>query len=510
MKKKLAINASPIIRTYTYHGFHHAIVSTKDKVNETVAKVNVTDFSKHDWHVKSDCLTYKIDQDNTIEFKSNKWNVGMDIIFWRTCNDFDEIEIRILEQIYSSIYGQINVFIADETQSENLKDNNHLMRVGRFNKDGIYIKMKDEFRGVPKIEKNLPLSLKLVRCDNKITLYYKNEKEDYLCLHSEENEVFHSNKLRIGFEVLLGNNMYYEWLFSNYIHISGDVNVTIMNVDYLWNCNKNWNYYTTNFLVNYNVETVKNIQSYGMTVLEFLEKNIDLDRYIELNINENIINSISDDFGPFFHQNLVYGYDEEERVLFIMNYVDGRTKLRSIKYDDFESDRNALQDDANITLIQYLPDSRGYELDIRNIKKKFMEYRDSIDPEIDNELHCPNCNYSYGIQVLHDFCNEIGIIRMTFDIRNSHLLFERSKLMLERIDYFLCRGIINQEQYKDLMQVAKKSFEITFIIRNMVMKYIVNHKNNFTSVKIYLEQLIENEIELCNKMISCLEECHTY
>lgn len=510
MKKKLPINPNPMIRTYTYHGFHQAIISSNNLVNEVVARLNVRDLKGYKWQKKRDDIEFLIDDNNIVTFIANKWNAGMNMTWWRECGECDEIEIEITEQLYCNVWGNLNLFLACENNPGTLVDEDYLVRAGRFNKMGLYVKLISQVETLSPAYKELPITLKLSRNGNRVIFYRKDENGDWSVLRAIENDAFQTDKLRIGFDLAFENSIYYEWTFSNYIQIYGDLNNPYMCIDYLWNSKKNWDVYTANCLMKYIVETVETVRAYGISPLDYVRRSIDLGRYIDMEINENIVNGVPDDPSPFFHQNLIYGYDDEEERLFIMNYVKGIPKLRFITYEDFESDRNYLNSDLSINVIQYDPDSSGYVFSGKKLRDHFVNYRHSVNTEVDCEgLGLDDSNHTFGIELLRGFCTETGLVRLTFDRRVSHLLYERSLLMQERLQYLFYRKYLSCEQYDETAQIAKESVRLAFVIRNLVLKFQIDNKRKFDRIKNLLEQFIENEILLCDKMICFLEEKST-
>ncbi len=507
MKKKLSINPNPIIWTYTYHGFHQAIISSSNVVNEVVARLNVRDLKKYKWQKKQDDIDCLIDDNNIVTFKANKWNAGMNMSWWRECGECDEIEIEITEILYCNTWGNLNLFFSCENQPGKLLEEDYLVRAGRFNKMGLYVKLVSQVEMLSPAYKEVPITLKLCRNGKKATFCRKNGNGDWSVLRYIENDAFLTDKLRIGFEVVFNNSIYYEWTFSNYIQIYGDLNNPHMCIDYLWNSSKNWDFYTANCLMKYIVESVETVQKYGISLLNYVRKSIEIGRYIDIKINENIINGLTDEPVPFFHQNLIYGYDDEEKKLFIMNYVDGRPKLRFITYEDFESDRNYSRNDLNVNVIQFDPDSSGYVFSKKKLRDQYINYRRSVNTEVNCEgrsLEDPN--HTYGIELLKRFCTETGLVRLTFDLRVSHLLYERSSLMEERLKYLLYREFLSREQYEETAQIAKESMRLAFIIRNLVIKFQIDNVRRFERIKNLLEQFIENEIVLSDKIILYLGE----
>ena len=106
----LPINNKPIIRNYTYHAFLQAIISSEQFIGQLCAEIEVDDFDQIDWKVLNDNLTHEIER-NKISFAASKWMKGMNEVFYRKCLEDDTIVLTINKQIYTSVWGKIDLFL---------------------------------------------------------------------------------------------------------------------------------------------------------------------------------------------------------------------------------------------------------------------------------------------------------------------------------------------------------------------------------------------------------------
>ena len=78
MKKILPINNNPSMRTYTHHGYFHAILSTEEKVVKdditSIAELSIKDYDTFSWKVKQGKVKYKQEGNQFIVY-GNKWNL---------------------------------------------------------------------------------------------------------------------------------------------------------------------------------------------------------------------------------------------------------------------------------------------------------------------------------------------------------------------------------------------------------------------------------------------------
>lgn len=476
--KKLNINTKPTVRTYTHHGFYNAIASNSDRLSTNVANIVVSDFSYYKWNIQNADLSYTQEK-NVLSFISNEWHTNMNICFWRECQENDEIYIKITKQLYSNIWGAINLFITSETQEDMLFDDKYEYRFGNFCKDGIYLRINNKNIDIPKFNYSYPIELKIVKKGNRITSFIRfNEEYDEREINSWDITKDDDYKRKIGFEVKLNNNAYNEWLYSNYIQMNGDLNVSTIPIDYVCNPIKNWNPYQTNYFIDYIIEDKDMISGYGMSLLDFIKSNINNNRYIEIWLNENIINNIKSE-NNFFHQNLIFGYNDTESILNILSYKNGIPREACIGYDDFESNRFTDPNNASVIIYKYNPDYRLYEISPLYLSNVLRDYYESYDTNIRIQHLLMNDGGKKGIHLLDDLITPIGLSKIKSDIRISYLIYERATIMKDRIRYLIHRKIITHDESVDIILLVDKAKMLANILLNITMKNFLNENINY-------------------------------
>ena len=251
MKKILPINNNPSMRTYTHHGYFHAILSTEEKVVKdditSIAELSIKDYDTFSWKVKQGKVKYKQEGNQFIVY-GNKWNLDMNLVFWRECKEFDEVEMVIQKQLYSNSWSSITLFLTSENLDMlNIDDYN--IRIGNFSRDGIYSTVLGEPHKKIHRECNLNTTIKLVRKKEEVIFEYY-DKENNEVISKIVSDSFDIKNPQIGVAVAIGNNSYYEWIFSNYINIVFNYN-NGMPMDFLWNAHKNWKPYVDNYFFDY-------------------------------------------------------------------------------------------------------------------------------------------------------------------------------------------------------------------------------------------------------------------
>lgn len=93
----------------------------------------------------------------------------MNLVFWRECKEFDEVEMVIQKQLYSNSWSSITLFLTSENLDMlNIDDYN--IRIGNFSRDGIYSTVLGETHKKIHRECNLNATIKLVRKKKKLFL----------------------------------------------------------------------------------------------------------------------------------------------------------------------------------------------------------------------------------------------------------------------------------------------------------------------------------------------------
>lgn len=504
MKKILPVNIDPYIRTYTHHGYHHAVISSHDKIynNKTgeTTCIKIKDFSEYEWSSQLEGLNYDTCGNNILKFYGNKWNIDMNAAFWRKCNSCDEIEICIDNQLYTHVYASIYLFLSDNTQFSMIDyDRAYNMVFGNFSKDGIYYKDGNPAYKVLFPSPVLPLTISLVKTESNIILIYKDsaKNENKLTLNIKE---FNGTNENIGFGINYRCSSYYEWLFSNYINVYVNLNNAI-HIDFLCDKHKNWNCHTCNPFIDFNIETESDLNAIGYTLIDYIKKSIDLNRYVETFINDNI--HLNNNTDTYFHPDLIYGYDDTESCFYLLFYKDGKVCPIIMSYADFLSSANYMQN-RTIFIYKYNPAYEHDRISPEHILQLLNEYRSSqnityYEPFLDS-------NYSWGIDGLKSFLSDVGQEILLSDIRISHLLYEHSKCNTDRIEYLHCRHLLSETDYRQLIALAQESCDRILIIRNLILKIKCGGNADRDKIINYFKDFISLEMKLTDEMIQVLKK----
>lgn len=502
MKKILPINPNPYIRTYTHHGYHHAIISTPDKVStgsHKVAEVEVKNFNIYTWNIQNEDLQYETDLNNNFKFYSNKWDTNMNIAFWRPCNDSDEIEITIHQQTYSNVWASIAVFLTDNNRDIMTDiDSSYIIQCGNFSKDGGYYRINAEPHSIILPSPTLPLNIKLIKQGSNISIqYYDND------IHKKEDKIINTTEHsfeRIGFAVNLGCNSYYEWLFSNFINFYVNPNHS-MPMDYLYNIHKNWSLHTNNYFLDITSETENEINTLGYSLIEYIKQMINLNRYIETMINDDIHVGLLDDDKQHFHQNLIYGYDDTLQHFLLLYTNRGKIQTTTMLYKDFLSTRNHLPN-RTIYIFKYTPGYEVYRLDSQHLLQILQEYKLSSNISFYEPQYMKN--YQFGLNGLQSLIEQNEKLLLN-DIRIGYLIFEHSICNRDRIEYLFYKKLLSEIDYAQLNAMSLEICRLSTITLNTIIKQDFQGISDATKVRKMMIQVIEYEKKIISQMIDSLK-----
>lgn len=469
MKKKLPIQRTPYMHTYTQHGFFHAITCTDDKVclneKDTVAEIIVRDYEKYEWQEQKDQLRYVLDTDGKLCFFANRWNTGMNMAFWRECKVCDELTLRIEKQLYSNAWSAISIFLIKASENNPIDFDAPKISVGRFEKDGVFYSSEPKVHHRINAGRRAPVEIKLVRENEEVFMECAEDqgvsKRFLICQLEQQDEC------RIGFSVNLGNNAYYEWTFSNYVQLFARPG-SIIPVDYMVNLHKDWCVHTTNPLVDYHRIKKENLNILKLSCLEYIKLQIDLDNYVETEINDNLnFGMLDEEGGKYFHQNLIYGYDDEKGCLYTLFYYQGKVAESEISYDDFESERNQGGSD-NLYMMHYNPCSEHFALYPDRLVQLFREYRDGVNISMYEPFF--RDGFMIGNSVFQYFALGDGREKFYSDVRVLYLLYERAACNQDRIEYLNARGLLSENAYQNLKEIINEEVNELRYVKNAFIK----------------------------------------
>lgn len=500
MRKVLSINSNPGFRTYTYHAYYHAIVSAPSKLGKKVAQIQVESFNNYEWSELNKELNWDRERNKLTFYSENEYNRNLNACFWRNLQEDDEIRLKIDYQQYTNPWGAINIFITNKSQTNMLEDDDYWIRLGNFCKDGVYARINNITQNM-KVSKDVEFQELKIICRNKTVNMYVNNS---IVLSAQIPEEKGIADLCIGFEIKLNNNVYYDWLFSNYIQIYSNIESSDDHIDYFGKMKKNWAYYTADYFLDYKQYTYDVIEEMGISIEKFIKCNIDQGNYIEVWINQIFLKERWEysEKVNHFHQNLIYGYDDEKGIFLLVGYLKRIPSVTEISYDDFCCKQNLYGGNRNVIVITYNPDSVIFEFSVDYCRQMLSQYIDSTNSYLMYGSLMKSQVDSFGLDIYKQLCTKKGIEVLFDDIRIIHFLVEHKYYMKDRVMYLIyCKYLVNDvDRWIDKMNVI---VQLANNLKTVVlMGRVKKNEKYITHARDILNEISQHEQEYYSMLLN--------
>ncbi len=503
MKKELGINLESVMTSYSYYAFPQCIMTAEDKIGSRVVEFEVIDPVCSDWKCVGNI---------TCADGKNLWRVISEDKYRRECNGCiyremnpeDYICIRVDFQQYSEPWGAVNLFITDNADDILLGDNEYRCRFGHFVYDGVSLYIDGEWQSLPKKKLQTPYQLVLSRQGKQIGVYAGEEQAE--CLAVKKIRVEEKRKLYIGVQVRHEENSYYPWLFSNFIQLNGNVYNQDRKLEFHYGLSKHWDYNILHYFFDTNRYTAGDILKMGG--IKYVKNCLDEGKYMETKLDQYYIEE-REEYHSFhhLHQNLVYGYDDRKKILSVAGYdKSGKLVKTAIRYRDFRQSLNCNKD-ILFQVITYQQDGYHFRFNGNYVKGMIREYLDGINSSEKMQHIVPRMKRSYGMKIYEDLMSDRGIEVLISDRRVAHVLWEHKKCMVERIEYLVEIGILEENTGQDLAGEMQCICELVYDMKQILLKYQMRpDKKDDEKIRKYLQQICGRERECLERLIENWKE----
>jgi len=336
-------------------------------------------------------------------------------------------------------------------------------------------------------EHALPVWLKVKKEDHKIIAEISDDGNVWTFL--EEKLVdFNDDSFYIGTYLEPKTFTYYNWLYSNYIQLHCDThlgthgNMSDVELDMFNGFKKRGNYLLNHpFLFTEIIE--KSDIMYLTDIIKFIERAIDNEKYIQLMLNEKYVpDRPTYDVVDFAHLNLIYGYDDEKEILYLMGYnADGYYISSEITFDEFYKavssgipDADKVKEDY-ITLISISSPDFKYEINIDLIITFLQDYLNGYNTyKRYGLINAPPDNRIFGINIYDCFIENIDAV--IYNKRIIYSFLEHKFLMVKRIEYLYQNGVYAESDYNELNNIFTAVYKSTEKLQNMIFKELLISK----------------------------------
>jgi len=204
----------------------------------------------------------------------------------------------------------------------------------------------------------------------------------------------------------------------------------------------------------------------------FVIEQINLKRYLWLSVNQYYLPT-SDNFNKehYIHEIFIYGYDIGNNLVFIAdNFNDGKYIHCKCTFEELEKAYSRMDYKDEFSSDVFLYTKKEDVSEQFNINQIFYFIKCYLESKNTYNLTIENCTFGLQAAELLSKKMEVSMFEMV-DIRGFHLLWERSKLMVERFKYIKLNYDYNigDQLINDYLEFEKS----LLILRNLLLKY--NH-----------------------------------
>lgn len=478
MKKKLMINTNPFVRALAQYAFVDAIINNGNTNNEIVCSLDIQGINPKEW-------TYIIENGN-IDIKENtiavtRMSYGTKHLggWYKYIEYENEIVFNVKYMQYVNRWDRIIMFLnghrnflLNEKLNWNFKLSIHCCGNLRIDVDE-----KIVFYRSNKENKDIESWYKVKICNSNIEIYVSVDGIKWKLLHICE-EVWHigDDKLIGGFYIHLFDNQYFKWLCNNFIQIryrkgEGD------KIGYPGLMNRDWKNYAIHPLVRFGYDKREIVLKYGMW--EYIKNNIDSNRYLEIWLNEYYIDGlVAYKKSTYFHESLIYGYDEEDRSIQMLSIYNGKLKALNVSIEALVfAWSEPVECCAIIRTLEYSPDENGYELDVTHICKELQNYLQGRNSTEDYMYIAQKEEGAFGLKIYDEILNtDIGQREFLSDFRIAYMIKEHKECMKFRIDYLREKKILTSSEHLEMDSIMQNILKMSKTMLSLVIKNAVLEK----------------------------------
>ncbi|MDT0124336.1 hypothetical protein Q9R46_16880 [Paenibacillus sp. RRE4] len=252
------------------------------------------------------------------------------------------------------------------------------------------------------------------------------------------------------------------------------------------------------------------IRTFEKSILDIVIENIDLNYYLEVGIDEYYwSNKKSYMQEHFHHDNLIYGYNDKDRVLYYLGYnQDMIFGQYSVSYEEFvlsftEDPDSTIKFIKNITpeltskTTKYVYHfNLNFDMDIFRIYlEDFLQSTNSF------LTHRGSENSVFGLAIYDELINRFSDdILLSKDMRLYRIIWEHKNVFNKRIDYLNSKGYLKTGSYESLSSKSKSLCNESLLLKNLSMKYSITNdmkvflkiSNKLKEIQLFEEQLVND------------------
>lgn len=505
-KKILPVCHKPSVITYAHHAYPHCMMECEEYVGEELARIQVKYTNEKEWTShKSDVVVHW--KDTICSITNPEHALNTECMITRECKEQDELIVEVQHLQYSNASSVLNLILTGGDLEECIHQDRGIFRLGLIRKKGLYLKINDRYCRLENVDTKNPRWLKLKRENNHILSYISMDGENFICIKDiEMDDTFNKDQLCLGINTNNGQNQYYDWLYSNYIQLSYNTTDIAVWLDYYNAPRKSYGYHGLHQFIDIMHEPVREIKEKYPTFLEYIKWHIQHEYYMELRMDEYYIpHRQAYQREHYWHNNMIYGFDDEKQVFFIIGY-EMKLIFTEVTYDEFEQSVVEIPYDVDVKKERYLPNTVTYKLQKNVVLHSLQEFLYGLNSSEKYGQMMPVSEEVYGIKIFDALLDtKRGNQLLLEDTRITFLLYEHANLMKERIQYLIKIGMLqNDLSSQALLQNASDLVLFTQKLKNTMI--INQNKHCFEHELVsMLKELKEKERVVVGDLICLLE-----
>lgn len=472
----LGIGKNPKVKTYSYHAFLNSIIDNREILN-----LKYYSKGKSDWKIVS-YDTQAFIYDDVIIVNDFIDTVNREGFIYRKCCRADELIVKINSIDRTNEHPILNMFISEGEPKVCAKLNKGIYRFG-IHKYGIMISYDNKIVEDIPVDYNNISWFRLLYKNNCVYAYMSFDGKTWSLVNKVCAVTGHSLKIGLNYNNLgshCRDNEYLDWLYMNYIQLrySKDETVSIP-LDYYMVPVKNFRY-EANYADHY-------IDVQYFTLDEAAEMYKDLKTFIKQSINRGYYPVICLDeyYIPnrnaykkyhFFHHNLVYGYDDIQKVYMTVGYAD-KLVYNNILYDLMN--KSGLERESDIIRIKNVKNKNKLCFDIDKVRHMIYDYAFGKDNNKIYDAYLDE-NSVYGLKIFDELIKtDRGRKLVLEDVRISYILYEHCSPMSDRLTYMRKKGYIETDDinYRKLSDIGANMVNVARSLNLMIVKNIISKQN---------------------------------
>lgn len=508
----LPINENPILKCYSHEAEMMSIIT-----NPQICGKFEAIFESPKWKFqKSNNQGVEILKDekcNISEIPSiNRYIISgseVDAYFrnyiYKKVNGDGNFEITISSMTRQSTYTQSGIMIMQDIN--NWVSEQDVIKFSYFAKNTLYLELSrfdKKYKDIKIDNVKLPVSLFITVKSGKIDFSIR-EKDKKKELIFELNMNSYAD-IYIGFYGYSLKSDLENWINNNFIQMHCDqylTDVYEVPIDYFGFIHTNGLYNTLNPWIkteSINRQLIQNISD----IMGFLRQMLSENKYIHLMLNEYYIENRAA-FGKKYyeHANLIYGYDDNNKFLYISGFDSEKRYCNGkISYSEFIDSYNSVKRDTPIYLLEPIHPFIDLQFDLSLVIQYLKEYYSSIDSNYVYRNMYTISRRQYGLNIYDVIVANLDKLS---DIRIIYIMWEHKILMKNRLRFLYQNNFLRKEEYTNLLVLCDELIEKTNLIKLEILKASKRNDNQkMLSMGNEIIELKEKDRAFTKLLIECL------